>query len=100
MSSWRFIRCRSGLAVVPSAMADGRATGLYDYFRSLPIPALIHLFAQAVILSALAIPGAVASLGVAALRFNIQLQPSRHLPSRPPRRSVTPSPVSSRTRCW
>lgn len=69
-----------GLGVVPSAMADGRVTGLYDYFRSLPIPTLSHLFAQAVILSALAVPGAAASLGVAALRFDIHLRPSPLLP--------------------
>jgi len=58
-----------GFVAVPQTVAHQKLTGTFDYLRSMPVPRLALLAADATVWVVLALPGLVASLGVAAWRF-------------------------------
>jgi ABC-2 type transport system permease protein len=62
-----------GFVAVPQTVAQQKLTGTFDYLRSMPVPRLALLAADASVWVALAFPGLVASLGVAAWRFDLSL---------------------------
>ena len=62
-----------GMVAVPQTVAHQKLTGTFDYLRSMPVPRLALLAADATVWAALALPGLVASLGVAAWRFDLSL---------------------------
>ncbi len=64
-----------GIAVLPQSVVQNRLTGVYDYFETLPIPRLTYLVAEMTVLLAIALPGMLAALAVAELRFRIHLHP-------------------------
>ncbi len=60
-----------GMVVAPQIVAHRKAQGLLDYQRSMPVPRLAMLAADAVVWIVAALPGLVVVLGVAALRFDL-----------------------------
>ncbi|GIH29760.1 transport permease protein [Acrocarpospora phusangensis] len=63
-----------GMVAAPQLVAQAKLTGIFDYQRSMPVPRLAMLAADATVWVALALPGLVAALGVAVLRFDLDLR--------------------------
>jgi ABC-2 type transport system permease protein len=62
-----------GMVAAPQVVAQQKATGTFDYQRAMPVPRLAMLAADATIWVVLALPGVIATLGIAALRFHLSL---------------------------
>jgi ABC-2 type transport system permease protein len=65
-----------GMVAAPQMVAQQKVQGIFDYQRAMPVPRLAMLAADASVWVALAVPGLVAALGVAALRFDLTLRVS------------------------
>lgn len=65
-----------GMVIVPQTLAHQKLTGIFDYLRAVPVPRLAMLAADATIWVALTVPGLLAALAVAALRFDLSLSVS------------------------
>lgn len=68
-----------GMVAAPQSVAQQKLTGAFDHQRALPVPRLAMLAADASVWIALALPGLVAALGVAALRFDLSFTVSPYL---------------------
>jgi ABC-2 type transport system permease protein len=62
-----------GLVLVPSVVAGAKTEGSFDYVRTLPVPRLAFLFADLTVWTAIILPGVAFAIGVAALRFGLQV---------------------------
>jgi len=62
-----------GMVAAPQLVAQQKAAGTFDYHRAIPVPRLAMLAADATVWVALALPGLIAALGVATLRFDLSL---------------------------
>ncbi len=62
-----------GMVVAPQVVAHRKEQGLLDYQRSMPVPRLAMLAADAVVWIAVALPGLAVVLGVASLRFDLDV---------------------------
>lgn len=62
-----------GLVVSPQLIAQQKMEGSYDYVRSMPVPRSAALVASMSLGLMVAIPGIVAALGVATMRYDIVL---------------------------
>ncbi len=62
-----------GMVAAPQMVAQQKTRGIFDHQRALPVPRLAMLAADGVVWVALALPGLGAALGVAALRFDLDL---------------------------
>jgi ABC-2 type transport system permease protein len=60
-----------GMVLVPQMVAQQKARGLFDYQRSMPVPRLALLAADATVWVVVALPGMVVALLVATLRFDL-----------------------------
>jgi ABC-2 type transport system permease protein len=60
-----------GMVMVPQVVAQQKLTGVFDYVRAMPVPRLALVAADATVWVGVALPGLLASLGVAALRFDL-----------------------------
>ncbi|WP_166352138.1 ABC transporter permease [Phytoactinopolyspora limicola] len=65
-----------GTVLAPQIVAQQKERGLLDYQRSMPVPRLAMLAADATIWILVALPGLVATLFVAILRFDLQVSMS------------------------
>lgn len=65
-----------GLVVVPQEVAQARTSGRQAYLDSLPVPRLAPLLAEVSFWVVVQLPGAVATLALAVLRFHISLHVS------------------------
>lgn len=65
-----------GMVAAPQMVAQQKLQGIFDYQRAMPVPRLAMMAADATIWVALALPGLVAALGVAALQFDLTLRTS------------------------
>lgn len=65
-----------GLVAVPQMVAQAKTEGTLDYMRSLPIPRVVYLLADLSVQLAIVLPGVVFGVVIAALRFDLPLQPS------------------------
>ncbi len=65
-----------GLVVVPQAVSQAKTEGTYDYMRSLPVPRLTYLVADLSVWLLVVLPGVVAAIIIAALRFSLALDVS------------------------
>jgi ABC-2 type transport system permease protein len=65
-----------GMVVAPQVVAQRKEQGLLDYQRSMPVPRLAMLAADAIVRVAVALPGLAVVLGVARLRFDLDVQTS------------------------
>jgi len=65
-----------GMVVAPQIVAQQKIAGIFDHQRTMPVPRLAMLAADAVVWVAVALPGMVASLVIAALRFDLELTTS------------------------
>lgn len=63
-----------GMVVAPQIVAQRKEQGLLDYQRSMPVPRLAMLAADAIVWVAVALPGLAVVLGVASLRFDLAFQ--------------------------
>lgn len=62
-----------GMVVAPQIVAQRKERGLLDYQRSMPVPRLAMLAADAVVWVAVALPGLAVVLAVASLRFDLEV---------------------------
>jgi ABC-2 type transport system permease protein len=62
-----------GMVMAPQMVAQQKFRGLFDYQRAMPVPRLAMLAADASVWVALAVPGMVAALLVAVVRFDLNL---------------------------
>jgi ABC-2 type transport system permease protein len=62
-----------GTVLAPQIIAQHKERGLLDYQRAMPVPRLAMLAADATIWVSVALPGLVATLVVASLRFDIHV---------------------------
>jgi len=62
-----------GMVMAPQMVAQQKFLGLFDYQRAMPVPRLAMLAADASVWVALAVPGMVAALLVAVVRFDLSL---------------------------
>lgn len=62
-----------GMVAAPQLVAQQKTAGTLDYQRSLPVPRLAVLAADATVWVVLALPGVITAIGVAALRFDLDL---------------------------
>lgn len=60
-----------GMVAAPQVVAQQKTSGIFDYQRAMPVPRLAMLAADASVWVASAVPGLLAALGVAALRFDL-----------------------------
>jgi ABC-2 type transport system permease protein len=60
----------AGMVLAPQALSQQKLRGLFDYQRAMPVPRMAMLAADATVWVVVAIPGMVAALVVAALRFD------------------------------
>lgn len=65
-----------GMVAAPQEVAMQKREGFFDYYRALPVPRLAMLAADATVWTALAVPGVLLALGVAALRFDLSFSVS------------------------
>jgi ABC-2 type transport system permease protein len=65
-----------GMIAAPQHVVEQKHAGIFDYQRAMPVPRLAMLAADASVWVALALPGLAAALGVAALRFDLDLRVS------------------------
>src|SRR5690606_38257085 len=61
------------MVLAPQMVAQQRQRGWFDYQRAMPVPRLAMLAADATIWAAIALPGVVAAVAVAVLRFDLAL---------------------------
>lgn len=62
-----------GMVMAPQMVAQQKFRGLFDYQRAMPVPRLAMLAADASVWMAVSVPGMVAALLVAVLRFDLSL---------------------------
>jgi len=62
-----------GLVLVPQMVAGAKTEGSYEYVRTLPVPRLAFLFADLTVWAAIILPGVAFAVGVAVLRFGLDL---------------------------
>lgn len=62
-----------GMVLAPQMVAQQKFRGLFDFQRAMPVPRLAMLAADATVWVAVALPGLVAALLVAVLRFDLDL---------------------------
>lgn len=65
-----------GFAMVPASIMDHKIRNTYDYVWSLPVPRAASAAATFTVFTAIAIPGAVAAIVIAAMIYDIDLQVS------------------------
>lgn len=65
-----------GMGIAPQVVAYRRLTGLLDYERAMPVPRLAMMAAETTIWIALSLPGLAVTLGVATLRFELDVSVS------------------------
>lgn len=65
-----------GMALLPSLIAVRKIEGTYDFMWSLPVPRTATAASSFTIFTLLALPGVALSLGVAAWRYDLDLQVS------------------------
>jgi ABC-2 type transport system permease protein len=65
-----------GFAMVPSAIMEHKLRDTYDYVWSLPVPRMASAMSTLTIFTAVAIPGTVAALVVAAMAYDVDLSVS------------------------
>jgi ABC-2 type transport system permease protein len=65
-----------GMALLPSLIAIRKVEGTYDFMWSLPVPRTATAASSFTIFTLLALPGVAVSLGVAAWRYDLELQVS------------------------
>src|SRR5262245_5044220 len=65
-----------GMVGAPQLVAQAKVSGIFDYQRAMPVPRLAMLAAAATVWVALALPGLIASMAVAALRFDLTFRVS------------------------
>jgi ABC-2 type transport system permease protein len=65
-----------GTVLAPQIVAQQKERGLLDYQRSMPVPRLAMLAADATIWVTVALPGLVTTLAVATVRFNLEVSVS------------------------
>lgn len=65
-----------GMSIAPQIVAQRKELGVLDYQRSMPVPRLALLAADAVVWIAVALPGLGVVLGVAVLRFDLDVSVS------------------------
>jgi ABC-2 type transport system permease protein len=65
-----------GIALAPAMLAQQKMQGVLDFQRSLPVPRTATLAADSTVWVGIAMPGVVAGLWVAILRFDLDLQVS------------------------
>ena len=65
-----------GLVAAPQVVAQARTEGSYEYMRSLPVPRVLHLFADLTVWLAIVVPGVVFAILLGAWRFSLDLQVS------------------------
>lgn len=63
-----------GMVIAPQMVAQQKFRGLFDYQRAMPVPRLAMLAADATVWIVVALPGMVAALLVAALRFDLSFR--------------------------
>lgn len=61
------------VVAAPQEVASQKHKGSFDYYRAMPVPRLAMLAADATVWVALAAPGVVLALGIAALRLDLDL---------------------------
>lgn len=62
-----------GLVLVPATVAGAKTEGSLEYVRTLPVPRLLFLLADLTVWTAIVLPGVAFAVGVAALRFGLEL---------------------------
>ena len=65
-----------GLAAVPQEMAMARVNGREGYMEALPVPRLAPMLAEVTFWVLVQLPGALATLGLAVVRFHVHLHVS------------------------
>ena len=65
-----------GLTVVPQETALARSNGRFNYVAALPVPRLAPMLAEVTFWLLVQLPGTVATLALAALRFHVDLHVS------------------------
>lgn len=60
-----------GMVAAPQIVAQQKLQGIFDYQRSMPVPRLAMLAADATVWVAINLPGLVVALGIGALRFDL-----------------------------
>ncbi|HEX6684450.1 MAG TPA: ABC transporter permease [Candidatus Limnocylindrales bacterium] len=60
-----------GMVAAPQLVTQAKMTGAFDHQRTLPVPRLAMLAADATVWIALALPGLATALAVAAVRFDL-----------------------------
>ncbi len=70
----------AGLVLVPQAIASMKQQGSFDWFRSLPAPRSAFLFSDITVWTVVSLPGVAIAVGVAALRYDLDLAPTWWLP--------------------
>jgi ABC-2 type transport system permease protein len=65
-----------GMIAAPQLVAQHKLAGILDHQRAMPVPRLATLAADGTVWLALALPGLAATLGIAALRFDVPLRVS------------------------
>lgn len=65
-----------GMVIAPQVVSYRKEQGVLDYQRSMPVPRLAMLAADAVVWVTVALPGLVVTLLVASARFDLQLSVS------------------------
>ncbi|HZE39520.1 MAG TPA: ABC transporter permease [Stackebrandtia sp.] len=65
-----------GMVMLPSTLSYRKETGLLEFQRSLPVPRMSMMAADATMWIVVAIPGLVVAMLLAVLRFHLRLSPS------------------------
>lgn len=65
-----------GMSIAPQNVAQRKELGVLDYQRSMPVPRLALLAADAIVWMAVALPGLGVVLGTAMLRFDLDIAAS------------------------
>lgn len=65
-----------GLVLVPQTVGTMKQEGSYDWFRTLPAPRSAFLFADLTVWTLISLPGVVVAVLLAALRYDLDLQPT------------------------
>src|SRR5262245_33337158 len=62
-----------GLVLVPQVVAQAKTEGSLSYVRTLPVPRMSYLLADLTVWSAIVLPGVIFGVGVAVIRFGLDL---------------------------
>jgi ABC-2 type transport system permease protein len=65
-----------GLVAVPQMVAQAKTEGTLDYMRTLPVARIVYLLADLTVQLGIVLPGVVFGVVIAAIRFDLPLQPS------------------------